>query len=501
MPDYIQSSHSSFIVKTNSLNIGSENKALDSSDDANPACEQAPEHSKTHPTDNKQPKTTERPCSLPSRAGEASNTGAVNAPKIRNRGVSTVKTGHSPPLTSPQFQGFTNIPEGLRFLLLFPTEYLFLLFADPDAIISKRSPQKYEENEPGCTSAWCRCMQQVTDWVQYDPIDAPLISRQRYLKINALMTSGVQNMLTSHCPGSIRKGPVLYHSTDHTHKGVIQALKYKQLLESRYKFCRGTRNATIVVISKSKQETIPDNALLWLDSHKNQHLNPTCLGKKIITFRPLSPNDSGTKNPDSDDVIFKYQLLILLEKEILIPLNKMLKSLQRRKMSKSAQLAELLKITAKYWPRLEQIHPTIDGTCRTNYMLMQYIFMKFGFPPPVLMNPNSMDLVHTTLCEKIIGIGLKNALTLMVKKHQALEVEPIINQYTKHYLRSPSCLFQSPRDYEKYLMPETLNFSDEYKTQMQSLTKELIKTLEPLRDTEPFYTTPLMTPLQARKSS
>ncbi|WP_257283887.1 hypothetical protein [Endozoicomonas sp. SESOKO1] len=393
-------------------------------------------------------------------------------------------------ITSTEAQDFTGIPEGLSFLLRFPQEHLFLLFADPDAILSRCSPQEYEAREPGCTAAWCRCMGQILEWIQHDPGDAPLISRQRYMQINALLTNGVQKMLNSHIPGTIRKGPVVYSSKDHTHKGIIQALLYKQRLEEEYEFCRGTRNASILVSPKSS--IMPDSR--FISNYNNlEGIN--------IVFRPLRPDGSGPEKTASDDISFKCQLLALLEKEVITPLNKQLKALQDRKITKPRLLVKLIRIIAGYWPRLEQIHPPADGSCRTNYMLMQYIFMKFGFPPPVLRDPNAIDLVHTSLCKRIIGIGLKNSLALMDKMQQPSPTGVIIEQYTKRYLKKPACFFPRTRDYQKYLMPDALNFDDGYVAQMKQLTQEFIAQLDSLRTITQTGTRPLKTPLHGRKKS
>ena len=479
MPDFIQPSHSSFVVKATQVSVNSENKTADLSD------------SSYHPllkTD------------LPStRLTEQSNIADSNSITVSHRHVSVNTASPHSLLTLTEAQDFAPIPEGPSFLLLFPEEHLFLLFADPDAIISRCSPQEYEAREPKCTSAWCRGMSQVLDWIQHDPVDAPLISQRRYMQINYLLTDGVDNMLSSHIPGATRKGSVFYGSKDHTHKGVIQALEYKQRLEENYEFCRGTRNATIVLCSKST--IIPDSTLIWVHNHKNQYPNYTNLEGVTIRFRTLGPDNSESGETTSDDILFKYQLLVLLEKEIIIPLNRKLKSLQNRAIAKPELLEELINILAKYWPRLEQIHPPTDGTCRTNYMLMQYIFMKFGFPPPVLRDPNSIDLVHTSLCKRIIGIGLQNSLRLMDQKDQVLEAAAIVDRYTTRYLKKSACFFLCGQDYEKYLIPDELNFSDQYIAQMRHLTKEFIEVLNQFRTSAHNHSRLHKTPLHIRKKS
>ena len=467
MPDIIQPCHSSFAVRTAPL---SENNTADSRDS-----------STIHFRESYLPSTS---------PAVASSIGDSNSTRISHRHVSTnTATTHSP-LTSTPTQDMATLPEGPDFLLRFPEEHLFLLFADPDAIISSRSPQEYEDKEPGCTAAWCRCMSQVLEWIQHDPADAPLISRQRYMQINALLTNGVQNMLDSHIPGTVRKRHVGYPSSDHTQKGFIQALLYKQRLEESYELCRGTQGATIV--TSPKGSIISDTRLI---------ANYTDLKGVTISFRALGPNGPVSDTNGVDKILFKYQLMALLEKEIITPLNTQLKSLQHKKINKPELLVKLIGTLARYWPRLEQLHTPMDGTCRTNYMLMQYIFMKFGFPPPVLMDPNSIDLVHTSLCKRIIGIGLKNSLELMNKKDQISETEAIIHQYTNRYLKNSFCLIRSSQKYEKYLIPDELNFNDHHKTQMKHLTREFIEVLSPYRATTQSVTRPLKTPLRSRKKS
>ncbi|MBO9480966.1 hypothetical protein [Salinisphaera sp. G21_0] len=333
-------------------------------------------------------------------------------------------------------------------------------------------------------------MSQVLEWIQHDAADAPLISRQRYMQINALLTEGVQNMLDSHIPGTVRKRHVGYPSSEHTQKGFIQALLYKQRLEESYELCRGTHGATIATSSNGR--IIPDSKLI---------ANYTDLKGITISFRALGPNGPISDTNGMDKILFKYQLMTLLEKEIITPLNTQLESLQHKKISTPKLLVKLISTLATYWPRLEQLHIPMDGTCRTNYMLMQYIFMKFGFPPPVLMDPNSVDLVHTSLCKRIIGIGLKNSLELMNKKDQLSETEAIIHRYTKQYLKNSFCLIRPSQNYEKYLIPDVLNFNDHHKTQMKHLTKELIEVLAPYRATTQTGTRPLKTPLRSRKKS
>ncbi|USE34344.1 hypothetical protein [Endozoicomonas sp. SCSIO W0465] len=466
MPDFIQPCHANSIVQTT---FSIEKKTAKSRDSTAPRFTE-----------------TDSPSTRPTKA---SNIGDFNSTLVSHRRVSVnTASSHALP-TSTKAQDVTTIPEGPGFLLCFPEEHLFLLFADTDAIITECSPQEYEAREPGCTAAWCRCMRQVMDWIQHDPISAPLISRQRYLQINALLTEGVENMLSSHTPGTIRKSRILYASQDHTHKGIIQALIYKQQLEENYEFCRGTRNATIAVCPNGN--IIPDRNLI------TNYIN---LEGITIHFRAVGPNDSGPESTAGNDMLFKYQLLVLLEKEIITPLNKKLKSLQYSKMTKPELLVKLIKILAKYWPRLEQIHPPKDGACRTNYMLIQYIFMKFGFPPPVLRDPNSIDLIHTSLCKKIIGIGLKNSLTLMDKKNRVLETEAVIDEYTKHYLKNSACFFPCSRDYKKYLIPDVLNFNDLYIAQMKHLTKAFIDIPDQPGAATPAYTRPQKGPLHTRKS-
>lgn len=467
MPDIIQPRHSSFAVKTTPL---SEDNTADFRDS-----------SATQLLEPDSPST---------RSTVKSGIGESNSSKISHRQVSINTTTTHSLLTSTAAQDVATLPEGPGFLLRFPEEHLFLLFADPDIIISSRSPQEYEDKEPGCTAAWCRCMSQVLEWIQHDPVDAPLISRQRYMQINALLTEGVQNMLDGHIPGTARKICVRYATNGHTQKGIIQALLYKQQLEESYEFCRGTLDATIS--TSPKKRIITDRNLIS---------KYTKLKGKTISFRAIGPNGPGSEKNGIDKILFKYQLLALLEKEIITPLNTQLKSLQHRKINKPELLVKLIRILAKYWTRLEQLHTPLDGTCRTNYMLMQYIFMKFGFPPPVLRDPNSIDLVHMALCKKIIGIGLKNSLRLMGKEDQLSETEVIIDQYTKRYLRNPACFFHCAQDYEKYLIPEELNFKDGYLDQMKHLTKAFTEVLGPHRVVTQTDTKPLKTPLRGRKKS
>ncbi|WP_257265880.1 hypothetical protein [Endozoicomonas sp. ONNA2] len=403
------------------------------------------------------------PGSESSKTSVESSIGDSNSTRLSHRQVSiNTATTHSL-LTTTETQDLAALPEGPDFLLRFPEEHLFLLFADPVAIIYKRSPRRYERREPGCTAAWCRGMSQVLDWLQHDPVDAPLISRQRYMEINKLLTEDVQNMNTRHIPGKPRKSRVLYISEHHSQKGIMQALRYKQQLEENYELCRGTSNATIEISENS--EKLPDRQLL---------ANSTRLEGINICFWPLGASDPTSRN---GVLLFQNQLVVLLEREIITPLNKQLRLLKNRKITKPRLLIKLIRIVARYWPRLEQIHAPLDGTCRTNYMLMQYIFMKFGFPPPVLMDPNSMDLVDTSLGEKIIGIGLKNSLGLMNKKAQVSKTEAIIHRYTKRYLKHSSCFFRSAPSYQKYLIPDELNFSDKHHAQMKDLTKAFIEVL------------------------
>ncbi len=101
-----------------------------------------------------------------------------------------------------------------------------------------------------------------------------------------------------------------------------------------------------------------------------------------------------------------------LENEMANLLENYNKSIQSAKTPLDTLLAII-----KYAQFCEQLHPFIDGNCRTFGMLMlNHLLMRNGFPPAILENPNRLDAFsEKQLLVEVIN-GMQNTLKLIKEK-------------------------------------------------------------------------------------
>ncbi|GAA4648840.1 hypothetical protein GCM10023116_11140 [Kistimonas scapharcae] len=182
--------------------------------------------------------------------------------------------------------------------------------------------------------------------------------------------------------------------------GIVEAIEYKKKCEKQYQHCRGTAGESFKILREDGFVSDSDNRLL--NGIKNYSVRSGfTIEDKSVEFHCLAPSSrEKDKSGRPCGVLFKNELGKLAE-HFFEKMNKKLVTLCKSKKDEEARLDALLDILSKAIPRLQQLHIPMDGTGRTNLLLIHYLLAYCDLPPVVLMDPNATSILHKKRCKKI----------------------------------------------------------------------------------------------------
>lgn len=358
----------------------------------------------------------------------------------------------------------TTLPDGIKYYCFIAEHERILFFQDPQQLLIQGvTPDTYEAREPGCTRAWIKCMIYMLELIHSrEKQNNPILTLALYLKFNELLSGNVSNMLESHNPGQIRSSYVHYKNTTHTDKGVVNALLYKAKVEGKYKGCRGTMCETFGIYRNNSVHWLSDRYLLGAYQNYRNPTGAITLEPETVIFRPIAPTHyKHYSNTNAEDPQFRNELEQIMDK-LLNKINRKLDTLYRKNGNSGQRFKGLVDILSKYLPRLQQLHPTTDGTGRTNQMLVLYLHAWFDLPPPLLMNPNATSIVNEKRCAKIFKAGMHNTLRLIRERsplRDKIDMLPLESLSGKYYKKHTS-----------YCLPERIQLSENFRRQSLGLT-------------------------------
>lgn len=358
----------------------------------------------------------------------------------------------------------TSLPDGIKYYCFIAEYERILFFQDPkQLLIQGVTPDTYDAREPGCTRAWIKCMIYMLGLIHSrEKQDKPILTLALYLKFNELLSETVSNMLESHRPGQVRSSYVHYKNTTHTDKGVVNALLYKEKVEGKYKGCRGTMNETFGIYRNNSVHWLSDRYLLGAYQNYRNPTGAITLKPETVIFRPITPTHyKHNSNTNAEDPQFRNELEQIMGK-LLNKINRKLDILYCKEGNSGQRFKGLVDILAKYLPRLQQLHPTTDGTGRTNQMLILYLHAYFDLPPPLLMDPNATSIVNEKRCAKIFKAGMHNTLRLIRERsplRDEINMLPLESLSGKYYMKHTA-----------YCLPERIQLTESFRRQSLGLT-------------------------------
>ncbi|WP_081622090.1 Fic family protein [Endozoicomonas elysicola] len=388
--------------------------------------------------------------------------------------------------------------QGILYFKNIPPQYLILFFADPKQIIHDGvSPKEYDARETGCTKAWCKGMEYILELLSDAGDSNPVVHWGMYLKLNQILTSNVLKTLSDHKPGSLRSVFSEFKSEHHTSEGISRALQYKNDLEEKNSYMSGSSDYELTYQCGFEIETKNTEAK-YIKKRMDEH-QVRCLSDSTscqLTFTAVSPKIPEFLeccNPDTvkldefneyEKKEFKKQLKKVSE-GLINKLNNSLAKLLVESHNRSDQLNGLIDSLSEFLPKISQVHPFMDGNGRTNNLLIHYLFARFGFPPPLLMNPNHIDLIDENQCRQVLKAGLNNYRRLFQGSDDWKNLEEICGPIQQGASRSFSEYCKSHRSASKsrkkdpFNLPATSNFPPGYDEQARVLmTSELLEKLK-----------------------
>lgn len=107
-------------------------------------------------------------------------------------------------------------------------------------------------------------------------------------------------------------------------------------------------------------------------------------------------------------------------------------------IKKTENVLEKLDVIIQFIQDSEQLHPFLDGNCRTLCMLLlNHLLLQHGFPPVILDDPNQFDCLSLQELRQKVICGMENTIEL-IKKGFIYDIK------TKEILKS---LSQEEKDY------------------------------------------------------
>lgn len=388
--------------------------------------------------------------------------------------------------------------QGILYFKNIPPQHLILFFADPKQIIHDGvSPIEYDARETGCTKAWCKGMEYILELLSDAGDSNPVVNWGMYLKLNRILTSNVQKTLSDHKPGSLRSVFSEFKSEHHTSEGISRALQYKNDLEEKNSYMSGSSDYELTYQCGFEIETKITEAI-YIKKRMDEHQvrcssDSTSCQLTFTAVSPKIPDFLGYCDPDAvkvDDFNhfekkeFEKQLKKVAE-GLISKLNNSLAELLVESHSRSDQFNGLIDILSEFLPKISQVHPFMDGNGRTNNLLIHYLFARFGFLPPLLMNPNHIDLVDENQCRQVLKAGIHNYRRLFQEDGDWKNLEEIcgpiqqggsvsFDEYCKSHRRASKFRKKDP-----FNLPATISFPPGYDEQARALmTAELLEKLK-----------------------